>query len=94
MQHSGDRVRVTVQLISLREGRTLWSAKFDEQFTNIFAVQDSISEQVAQALALQLTADERKQLTKRYTENTEAYQSYLMGLYFWNKRTKEGSIRR
>jgi DNA-binding winged helix-turn-helix (wHTH) protein/TolB-like protein/Flp pilus assembly protein TadD len=90
VQHSGDRVRVTVQLISLREGRTLWSAKFDEQFTNIFAVQDSISEQVALALALQLTVDERKQLTKRYTENTEAYQSYLMGLYFWNKRTKDG----
>jgi DNA-binding winged helix-turn-helix (wHTH) protein/TolB-like protein/Flp pilus assembly protein TadD len=90
VQHAGDRVRVTVQLISLREGRTLWSAKFDEQFTNIFAVQDSISEQVAQALALQLTADERKQLTKRYTDNTEAYQSYLMGLYFWNKRTKDG----
>ncbi|MGB7921884.1 MAG: winged helix-turn-helix domain-containing protein [Pyrinomonadaceae bacterium] len=90
VQHAGDRVRVTVQLISLRDGRTLWSAKFDEQFTNIFAVQDSISEQVAQALALQLTADERKQLTKRYTENTEAYQSYLMGLYFWNKRTKDG----
>lgn len=90
VQHAGDRVRVTVQLISLREGRTLWSAKFDEQFTNIFAVQDSISEQVAQALALQLTADERKRLTKRYTENTQAYQSYLMGLYFWNKRTKDG----
>jgi DNA-binding winged helix-turn-helix (wHTH) protein/TolB-like protein/Tfp pilus assembly protein PilF len=90
VQHSDDRVRVTVQLISLRENRTLWSGKFDEQFTNIFAVQDSISEQVAQALALQLTADERKHLSKRYTENTEAYQSYLMGLYFWNKRTKDG----
>jgi DNA-binding winged helix-turn-helix (wHTH) protein/TolB-like protein/Flp pilus assembly protein TadD len=90
VQHAGDRVRVTVQLISLRQGRTLWSGKFDEQFTNIFAVQDSISEQVAQALALQLTADERKHLTKRYTENTEAYQSYVMGLYFWNKRTKDG----
>jgi DNA-binding winged helix-turn-helix (wHTH) protein/TolB-like protein/Flp pilus assembly protein TadD len=90
VQHAGDRVRVTVQLISLREGRTLWSAKFDEQFTNIFAVQDSISEQVAEALALHLTPDTRKHLTKRYTENTEAYQSYLLGLYFWNKRTKDG----
>ena len=90
VQHANERVRVTVQLISLREGRTLWSARFDEQFTNIFAVQDSISEQVARALALQLTPDEKKQLTKRYTQNTEAYQSYLMGLYFWNKRTKDG----
>jgi DNA-binding winged helix-turn-helix (wHTH) protein/tetratricopeptide (TPR) repeat protein len=90
VQHAADRVRVTVQLISLREGRTLWSGKFDEQFTNIFAVQDSISEQVAQALALQLTPDAKRQLSKRYTENTEAYQSYLMGIYFWNKRTKDG----
>jgi len=90
VQHASDRVRVTVQLISLRERRTLWSGKFDEQFTNIFAVQDSISEQVAEALALQLTPDAKRQLSKRYTENTEAYQSYLMGIYFWNKRTKDG----
>ncbi|HEX8773911.1 MAG TPA: winged helix-turn-helix domain-containing protein [Pyrinomonadaceae bacterium] len=90
VQRSGDRVRVTVQLISLNNGKTLWSDKFDEQFTSIFAVQDSISERVAQALALQLTGDQRKQLAKRYTENTEAYQAYVMGLYFYNKRTKEG----
>jgi DNA-binding winged helix-turn-helix (wHTH) protein/TolB-like protein/Flp pilus assembly protein TadD len=90
VQRSGDRVRVTVQLISLGDGKTIWSDKFDEQFTSIFAVQDSISERVAQALALQLTGDQRKQLAKRYTENTEAYQSYVMGLYFYNKRTKEG----
>jgi TolB-like protein/DNA-binding winged helix-turn-helix (wHTH) protein len=90
VQRSGDRVRVTVQLISLNDGKTLWSDKFDEQFTSIFAVQDSISERVAQALALQLTGDQRKQLAKRYTENTEAYQAYVMGLYFYNKRTKEG----
>ncbi|HEY6189955.1 MAG TPA: tetratricopeptide repeat protein [Pyrinomonadaceae bacterium] len=90
VQRSGDRVRVTVQLISLSDGRTLWSDKFDEQFTSIFAVQDSISERVAQALALQLTGDQRKQLAKRYTDNTEAYQAYVMGLYFYNKRTKEG----
>lgn len=90
VQRSGDRVRVTVQLISLNDGKTLWSDKFDEQFTSIFAVQDSISERVAHALALQLTGDQRKQLAKRYTENTEAYQAYVMGLYFYNKRTKEG----
>jgi TolB-like protein/DNA-binding winged helix-turn-helix (wHTH) protein len=90
VQRSGDRVRVTVQLINLSDGKTIWSDKFDEQFTSIFAVQDSISERVAQALALQLTGDQRKQLAKRYTENTEAYQAYVMGLYFYNKRTKEG----
>jgi DNA-binding winged helix-turn-helix (wHTH) protein/TolB-like protein/Flp pilus assembly protein TadD len=90
IQHVGDRVRVTVQLLSLTQGRTLWSGRFDEQFTNIFAVQDSISEQVARALALQITGEKKKQLEKRYTQSTEAYQAYLMGLYFWNRRTQEG----
>jgi TolB-like protein/Flp pilus assembly protein TadD len=90
VQHAGERVRVTVKLLSLRDGSLLWSRKFDEQFTNIFAVQDSISEQVAAALAIQLTLDQRKQLAKRYTENTEAYQAYLMGFYFWAKRSKDG----
>jgi len=90
VQRAGDRIRVTVQLISIDNGKTLWSDKFDEQFTGIFAVQDSISERVAQALALQLSRDARKQLAKRYTGNTEAYQAYVTGLYFYNKRTKAG----
>lgn len=90
VQRAGKRVRVTVQLISINNGRALWSGKFDEHFTDIFAVQDSISEQVANAFALKITGDERRQLRKRYTENMEAYQTFLMGLFFWNKRTKEG----
>jgi DNA-binding winged helix-turn-helix (wHTH) protein/tetratricopeptide (TPR) repeat protein len=90
IQRAGERVRVTVQLIALSNGNTLWSAKFDEQFMDIFGLQDSISEQVVSALALRITEAERRQLRKRYTENTEAYQSYLMGLFFWKKRSKEG----
>jgi DNA-binding winged helix-turn-helix (wHTH) protein/TolB-like protein/Tfp pilus assembly protein PilF len=90
VQHLGERVRVTVQLIRLRDGKLLWSDIFDEHYTNIFAIQDSISEQVANALALQITGDKEKQITKRYTDNAEAYQAYLMGIYFWNKRSKEG----
>jgi DNA-binding winged helix-turn-helix (wHTH) protein/Tfp pilus assembly protein PilF len=93
VQHADDRVRVTVQLICLESGKTIWSGKFDEHFTDIFAVQDSISEQVAGALALRITGAERKRLRKRHTENTEAYQMYLMGLFFWKKRTKDGLIK-
>lgn len=89
VQRAGDRVRVTVQLISISSGKTLWSDKFDEQFTNIFAVQDSISERVVQALARRITGGEKTQRAKRSTENQEAYQAYVMGLYFYNKRTKE-----
>jgi TolB-like protein/Flp pilus assembly protein TadD/tRNA A-37 threonylcarbamoyl transferase component Bud32 len=89
-QRSGDRIRVTVQLVQIASGRTMWSEKFDQTFTDIFGVQDSISESVANSLALNLSADQRKQLTKRYTTNTEAYDEYLMGLYFWNTRSKDG----
>ncbi len=90
VQRVGERVRVTVQLVSVRDGAPLWAETFDEHFTDIFAVQDRISEQVARALTLTLNTDERELLTKRYTENYEAYRLYLKGRYFWNKRTVEG----
>src|SRR5207248_8668934 len=90
VQRSGDRVRATVQLAHVATGRTIWSETFDQTFTDIFGVQDSISDSVAKSLALNLSADERKQLAKRYTINTEAYDEYLMGLYFWNTRSRDG----
>lgn len=90
IRRSGERVRITVQLVSVNDETTLWAERFDEKFTDIFAVEDSISEQVATALILKLTGDEKRRLTKRYTEDVEAYQAYLKGRYFWNKRTEEG----
>jgi TolB-like protein/DNA-binding winged helix-turn-helix (wHTH) protein/Flp pilus assembly protein TadD len=90
VQRSGDKLRVTVQLVNVGDGRTVWSDKFDQTFTDIFGIQDSISDSVVRSLALNLTTDERKQLGKHYTTNTAAYDSYLMGLYFWSKRSKEG----
>ncbi|HXG68596.1 MAG TPA: winged helix-turn-helix domain-containing protein [Blastocatellia bacterium] len=89
VQRTDARVRVTLQLISVADGKPIWADRFDEQGGNLFAVQDSISEQVAQALTLELSGDEKKQPVRRYTENTEAYHAYLRGVYFWNKRTKE-----
>jgi DNA-binding winged helix-turn-helix (wHTH) protein/tetratricopeptide (TPR) repeat protein len=89
IQHDAGRIRVTVQLISVPGGKTLWADKFEAAFTDIFAVEDSISEQVAKSLALQITAEGQEQLRKRYTENTEAYQAYFMGLFYWNKRTND-----
>ena len=87
---SGERIRLSVQLVSVRDGASLWSYKCDERSSDIFTVQDSITERVAEALALKLTGEERRLLTKHYTENTEAYQLYLEGRYFWNKRSEEG----
>ncbi|MGI8897951.1 MAG: winged helix-turn-helix domain-containing tetratricopeptide repeat protein [Pyrinomonadaceae bacterium] len=90
IQRFGEQIRVTVQLVSVRDGRPLWAEKFDAKFTDIFAVQDSISDQVARALTLKLIGEEKQRLTKHYTEDIQAYQAYLKGRYFWNKRTEEG----
>ena len=90
VQRSGKQVRATVQLVNVHNGNTVWSEKFDQTFTDIFGIQDSISDSVARSLALNLTADEQKQLRKHYTTNAAAYDSYLMGLYFWGQRSKDG----
>ena len=89
-QRAGDQIRVSVQFVRVTDGVTLWAAKFDEQFTNIFSIQDSISEQVAGALAVQISGEEQKQLRKNYTASTDAFQHYIRGRYFWNQRSLEG----
>jgi TolB-like protein/Tfp pilus assembly protein PilF len=88
-QRSGDRIRVTARLVRVVDGSTVWAGKFDERFTDVFAVQDDISEQVVGALALQLTSAERKLLAKRGTENAEAYLLYQKGRFIQSKRTLE-----
>lgn len=90
VQRADNRIRVTIQLVDAHDGSSLWSEKFDALFTDIFDVQDKISEQVTRALMLKLSGEERKQLTKRHTDNSEAYRLYLKGRYFWNKRLVEG----
>lgn len=90
VQRSGDRVRVTAQLIRLRDGKTLWVGKFDEQMSDIFVVQDSVSQQLAQALSFKVANYDAALHKKRFTENAAAYELYTRGLYFWNKRTEEG----
>ena len=93
VQRDGDRVRVTVQLIRVADGKPLWADRFDESWTGIFALQDRVSEQVATALLLRLSLEEAELLRRRYTENAEAYQLYLRGRFQWNKRTAESITR-
>jgi len=89
-QREAGKIRVSVQLVSVRDGVTLWAAKFDEQLTDIFAIQDSIADQVVRSLAIQLSGDEQRQIKKNYTRNPEAFQLFIKGRYFWNQRTIEG----
>ena len=85
-QRSGERIRVTVRLLKVGDGTALLTYKCEEQCTDLFAVQDAIAEQVAAALALKLTRDERQLLAKHHTDNPEAYQLYTKGRFYWNKR--------
>ena len=89
-QH-GNRLRVTVQLVSVKNEITLWAEKFDESFTDIFAVQDLISERVAAALQVRLTNAELENLTRRATENLTAYQLYLRAFYQLNHISEKGT---
>ncbi len=87
IQKVGDRVRVTVRLIDVKTGATILSEPFDGQFGDIINLQDSISDRVTKALSLKLTGKERAQLNKHDTEDPEAYQFYLQGIYFLEKQT-------
>ena len=90
VQKIGDRIRITVRLIRSSDGSSLWAETFDEKWTDVFSVQSSIAQKMAGALALQLTGEERRVLSKRYTDNTDAYQLYLKGRHSSNKWTAEG----
>lgn len=83
IRKAGETVRVTVQLVSVQSGAQLWASKFDEKASDVFTVEDRVSARVSEALALNLTGDEKRRLARRYTENTEAYQAYLRGRFFW-----------
>lgn len=93
IRRSGDRVRVSVQLVSAASGGTVWAATFDEHLRDIFAVEDSIASRVADALAPRLSGADRESLSRRETENLEAYQLCLKGRFFWSKRTADGCHR-
>ncbi|MEO8725965.1 MAG: winged helix-turn-helix domain-containing protein [Acidobacteriaceae bacterium] len=89
IQRDGDRTRVTVRLLRVADGELLWSDRFDEKLTDTFAIEDSISQRVAAALALNLSSAEQRRLTRPFTANPQAYQLYMKGRFFWNKRSAD-----
>jgi TolB-like protein/uncharacterized protein YpiB (UPF0302 family) len=93
IQRVENRVRVTVQLVRVKDGSVLWAGKFEELSTNLLSIQDSISAQVVRALALQMGNKEQELLTKRYTENPEAQKLYLQGRFLWNQRKPDSLVK-
>jgi DNA-binding winged helix-turn-helix (wHTH) protein/TolB-like protein/Tfp pilus assembly protein PilF len=83
----GDQLRITVNLLRVSDGASLWAETFDQHFTDIFAIQDRVSQQVAQRLWLKLSPAEQDGLTKRYTSDPKAYSYYVKAMYhFFNIR--------
>jgi TolB-like protein/Tfp pilus assembly protein PilF len=87
VQKSGDAVRVNVQLINALNDAHLWADIYDRKLTDIFAVESDIAKTIADTLQAKLTGSEKTAIAKRPTVNSEAYELYLKGRYFWNKRT-------
>jgi DNA-binding winged helix-turn-helix (wHTH) protein/Flp pilus assembly protein TadD len=85
LQRSGSRLRLTVQLVPTVGGAPLWADHFDEEFTHLFAVEDTVAERVAAALVAELSTEERQRLGRRQTESLEAYQAYCRGRFFWGR---------
>ena len=87
VQKANEQVRVNVQLINALTDTHLWADTYDRKLTDIFAVESEIAKTVAETLQAKLTGSEQRAISARPTENSEAYQLYLQGRFFWNKRT-------
>jgi TolB-like protein/Flp pilus assembly protein TadD len=87
VQRTADQVRVNVQLIKADSDAHLWADTFDRKLTDIFKIESEIAKTVAGTLQAKLSGSEQHAIAARPTENTEAYQLYLKGRFFWNKRT-------
>ena len=87
VQKSNDQVRVNVQLINAMTDAHLWADIYDRKLTDIFAVESDIAKTIADTLQAKLTGSEKVSIAKTPTANPEAYELYLKGRFFWNKRT-------
>jgi TolB-like protein/DNA-binding winged helix-turn-helix (wHTH) protein/Tfp pilus assembly protein PilF len=85
----GETLLIQVDLVNAADGAQLWGERYNRRISSIITVQEEIARQITERLRLRLTGAERKQITKRHTENIEAYQLYLKGRYFAEKRTEE-----
>ncbi len=86
----GDTLAISAELIDVQNDTHIWGQQYNRKLTDILALQDEIVKEITATLRLRLTGEAEKRLAKRYTANPEAYQDYLKGRYWWNKRTKEG----
>ncbi len=86
----GDNLTVRTELVDVENNRQLWGEQYNRKISDLLALQGEIAKEISEKLRLRwLTRTDRQQITRNYTENTEAYQLYLKGRYYWNKRSSD-----
>jgi len=86
----GNVLIIQVELMDVKTGVQLWGGQFNRSAEDVLALQEDLSQEIAEKLRLKLTGEQKQRLAKRNTEDAEAYRSYLKGRYYWNKRSPEG----
>ncbi len=86
----GDSLTVQADLVDVAQGRQLWGERYQRKFEDLVQIERDIAADITDALRLRLTGEEKRKLSRGYSENAEAYRLYLQGRYWWTKRTKEG----
>ena len=90
VRRHGSDLRITAQLVDAFRDEYIWAETYRGTMEDIFDIQEKVAAEIVQALQIRLSPDEKQVLKKRFTENTGAYQLYLQGRFFWNKRSEEG----
>ncbi len=90
IRKAGNRIHVNVQLVETENGHNLWAERYDRELTDVFALQDDITEQIVNALSVQLSEEEKQNIEHPKSNNFEAYDLFLQGRKFANIYTKEG----
>ncbi len=84
-----DELQIKIELVDTSDGSRLWGEQYNRPVSDLLSVQEEIARQVSEKLRLRLANEDEKRASKRYTDDAEAYQLYLKGRYYWNKRTRE-----
>jgi eukaryotic-like serine/threonine-protein kinase len=86
----GDNLSISAELMDARDNSHLWGEQYNRKLADLLAVQEELARDMSEKLRLKLSGEEQRRLTKSYTENTEAFQLYMKGRYYWNKFTEDG----
>jgi serine/threonine protein kinase/tetratricopeptide (TPR) repeat protein len=93
IEQRGETLVVHADLVKVADGSQLWGGRFNRKLSDVLAVQEEVSKEIAGKLRPRLSGEEQRRLTKHHTENAEAYQLYINGRFYWEKRTPEGLTR-